>query len=719
MSTPPDSLPAPVPGSRGGAPAAGSRAADLFFNRELSWIEFNRRVLEEARETDQPLLERVKFTSIFASNLDEFFMIRVSGLRQQLQAGVTVPTADGRTPLAQLTAIRDKLEPMLETLATSWSEELLPALAEAGIRIRTWEQLDDGQRRELRDLFEREIFATLTPLAFDPGHPFPHISNLSMNLAILVREPGGGERFARVKVPGFYPRLLRVSCEEEGAATVDGAHPAGRTVDLVWMEDVVAANLDLLFPGHEIEAAYPFRVTRDADQEIEADEAGDLLTMIQENLRLRHFGSAVRLELTPETPDSLRRVLVENLGLQPYQVYAASGRLGLADVMELVELDRPDLKYEPFTPALPAAQERRGDVFATIRERDLLLYHPYDSFVPVIEFLRAAARDPDVLAIKQTLYRVGPDSPIVDALMEARANGKQVATLVELKARFDEANNIVWARALEDAGVHVVYGVMGLKTHAKLCLVVRREPGGIARYVHVSTGNYNIATARVYTDIGCFTADPGICAEAAALFNSLTGYSRGDDYEHLLVAPGNLRSGILDRIEREITRHARHGDGYLAFKMNSLVDDECIRALYRASCAGVRVELQVRGICCLRPGVPGLSENIRVTSVVGRFLEHSRLYYFRNGGDGADELFIGSADLMPRNLDHRVEVLFPVRDPARKRAVRERILRTHLQDTANARVLRADGSYGSVSAESGNPLDSQQWMIDNQGCWRE
>jgi polyphosphate kinase len=681
----------------------------LYINRELSWLKFNERVLVEALDREQPLLERAKFVSIFASNLDEFFMIRVSGLRQQLQAGVVKTTPDGMTPGEQLEAIRAELVPALEQHADCWANDIRPRLAAEEIHLLGLEELDDDQRAFVRRYFRDDVFATLTPLAVDPGHPFPHISNLSMNLAILVRDGDGFERFARVKVPGFYPRLLEIPI------------PAGQDSPghyFAWMEDVVAANLDMLFPGVEIVAAYPFRVTRDADQEIEEDEAGDLLTTIRENLRLRHFGSAVRLEITDVAPAALREVLEENLGLAPYQVYTAADRVGLTDVMELMRVERPDLKDRPFTPSVPRQLDAEADIFAVIARRDLALYQPYDSFAPVVNFVRAAAEDPNVLAIKQTLYRVGQDSPIVRALSRARDNGKQVAALVELKARFDEANNIVWARALEDAGVHVVYGVLGLKTHAKMCLVVRREPDGIKRYLHLSTGNYNATTAKVYTDIGYFTADREICSEAARLFNALTGYSRGNEYDHLLVAPGSMRREFLRRIDREIERHREHGDGYIALKMNSLVDGKCIQALYRASQAGVRVELQVRGICCLRPEVPGVSENIRVTSVVGRFLEHSRIYYFRNGGDGNDEILMGSADLMPRNLDSRVEILFPVRDEQLKVAIRDQILEVHLRDTANSQRLAADGAYSPlVAAPDGEPFDSQQWMIDRPKSW--
>ena len=686
----------------------------LYINRELSWLKFNDRVLEEAMDVGTPLLERVKFASIFASNLDEFFMIRVSGLRQQLQAGVVATPPDGMTPSEQLAAVRRILSPSLERHIATW-RTLKRELTAKGIRLLGYPELREKQQRLVRRYFREEIFPALTPLAFDPGHPFPHVSNLSMNLAILVKGAEGVERFARVKVPGLFPRLLPIPNEDSADDDRElGLTPGGSECSFVWMEDVIASNLERLFPGHEIVAAYPFRVTRDADQEIELDEAGDLLTSIEQGLRMRQFGSAVRLEITAAAPPRLREVLIENLRIAPFQVYSVRDRLGLSEVIELVDLDRPDLKELPFSPAVPTCFQTDEDIFAAIAQRDVMLYHPYDSFDPVIDFVRAAAEDPDVLAIKQTLYRVGQDSPVVDALARARENGKQVAALVELKARFDEANNIVWARALEDAGVHVVYGVVGLKTHAKLCLVVRREEVGIVNYLHASTGNYNATTARLYTDIGLFTADPKLCSEAARLFNALTGYAGGIEYEELLVAPGEMRERVLELIEREIVGHRRHGNGYLAMKMNSLVDADCIRALYRASQAGVQVDLQVRGICCLRPGLKGVSENIRVTSIVGRFLEHARLYYFRNGGD--EELLLGSADLMPRNFDNRVEVLLPMRDPEVRHGTLQQILTVHLADKVNARSLLPDGEY--VRPDGGaDTLDSQRWMIEHRGAW--
>jgi polyphosphate kinase len=690
--------------------------ASLYLNRELSWLEFNRRVLEEALDEHHPLLERVKFLSIFSSNLDEFFMIRVSGLRRQLLAGTLKTPPDGMTSAEQLAAIRRELLPELTRQSDCWHYDLLPKLNQTGIKILDFDELKRKQRKLLRRYFEREIFPVLTPLAFDPGHPFPHISNLSMNLAVVIKDPMHGERFARLKVPGTFPRLLRIPSEERAESYESLGLTEVMSNNFVWLEQVVSANLDMLFPGLEIVAAYPFRVTRDADQEIEEDEAADLLATIEESVRMRHFGSAVRLEVDNAMPEKVRDILITNLRLAPYQVYTADGPIGMADLMEMTGIDRPDLKDRPFQPAVPPALATEESIFSVIQRRNILLYHPYDSFAPVVDFVLQAARDPDVLAIKQTLYRVGPDSPIVAALMKARENGKQVAVLVELKARFDEENNIVWARSLERAGVHVVYGLVGLKTHAKICLVIRRERDGITRYVHMATGNYNGVTARIYSDIGYFTSDPALADEALHLFNALTGYSRENDYGKLLVAPGMMREHILERIEREIERHRQHGDGCLIFKMNQLVDKACIQALYRASQAGLKVELQVRGICCLRPGVPGVSENITVTSIVGRFLEHPRIFYFRNGGE--EEVLLGSADLMPRNLDRRVEQIFPVEDPHLRDALRDHILSVHLKDNVQSRRLLPDGSYERVCPQDGEPeLNSQLWMLEHRGIW--
>jgi polyphosphate kinase len=702
-------------------PRTDEKAVDLndpslYINRELSFLQFNHRVLEEALDERHPLLERVKFLSIVSSNLDEFFMIRVSGLRRQLAAGPLATPLEDMTPAEQLAAIRRELLPELDRQYDCWHYDLLPKLREAGIKVLPYDELKRKQRKLLRKHFEQEIFPALTPLAFDPGHPFPHISNLSVNLAVVINDPVQGQRFARLKVPYMFPRLLRIPSEEtaDEYQSLGLAEPTSN--NFVWLEEVIAANLEMLFPGLEIVDAYPFRVTRDADPEIEEDEAADLLIAIQESVRMRHFGSAVRLEVDNTMPEQVRDILVANLGLAPYQVYTADGPIGLADLMGLTRVNRPELKDPPFQPSSPPPLSTEENVFSVLSRHNILLYHPYDSFDPVIEFVRQAARDPDVLAIKQTLYRVGPDSPVVAALMEARENGKQVAVLVELKARFDEENNIVWARALERAGVHVVYGLVGLKTHCKLLMVVRREGDGITRYIHMSTGNYNDVTARLYSDIGFFTCDPEIGADVSDLFNALTGYSTKQEYRKLLVAPGTMRQEILDRIEREIERHQQHGDGYLAFKMNSLVDKKCIRALYRASQAGVKVDLQIRGICCLRPSLPKISENITVTSVVGRFLEHPRIYYFRNGGD--EEILLGSADLMPRNLDRRVEQLFPVEDPDLREALRDHILTVHLKDNVQSRRLLFDGSYERVHPQDKEPkLNSQLWMIEHRGIW--
>ncbi|MDH5616368.1 MAG: polyphosphate kinase 1, partial [Acidimicrobiia bacterium] len=529
-------------------------------------------------------------------------------------------------------------------------------------------------------------------------------------LAVLVNDPTRGERFAPLKVPPSFPRLLRVP-SEENADSYESLGLVETPNTFVWIEEVIAANLDLLFPGVEVQAAYPFRLTRDADVEIEEDEASDLSVAVEQGVGMRPFGSADRLEIHHDMPEWVSKMLAQNLRLAPYQVFTIEGPLGLADLMELTEVDRPDLKFEPFLPATPPPFRGANDLFLVIRQQDVLTYHPYDSFAPVVELVRQAARDPKVLAIKQTLYRVGPNSPIVDALLEARENGRQVSVLVELKARFDEENNLGWARRLEKSGVHVVYGLVGLKTHCKLLLIVRRESSGIRRYVHMSTGNYNPVTARVYTDFGFFTCDEAIASDVSELFNVLTGYAHQTEYRRLLVAPTTMRDDVAARIEREVEQHRRHGDGYIAFKMNALIDKRMIQALYRASQAGVKIDLQVRGICSLRPGVPGLSENIRVTSIVGRFLEHARIFYFRNGGD--EEMLLGSADLMPRNLNRRVEVLFPVGGRVLE-LIRDAVLFVHLTDNVQSRLLQADGTYTRLEpAPDQEPLDSQAWMLEH------
>jgi len=685
-----------------------------YINREIGWIWFNRHVLDEASDKRHPLLERVKFLSIFANNLDEFFMIRVSGLQRQVESGVLEAPPDGMSPMEQLSAIHDLLASLLAEQSRCWECDLVPAMKEEGIEIVPVSALSDEERSIMLEYFDHEIFPVLTPLAFDKSHPFPFISNLALNLAIVVRDPARKEDlFARIKVPtDLFPRIIRIPTQKR--AKKRDKQPE----KYVFLEDLVAAFLYRLFPGMEVVAAYPFRVTRDADFEIEEDEASDLLTAIEESVELRRIGSPVRVEVSSAMPSAICEMLSGKLGISRNMFYRVEPPVGMADLMQLYGLDRPELKDPPFVPAVPSSLEGDADIFAEIRKGDILLFHPYDSFSPVVSFLKQAAKDPDVLAIKMTLYRVGPNSPIVDALLEARDNGKVVAAMIELKARFDEENNIGWARALERAGVHVVYGLSGLKVHSKVCMIVRKEKEGITRYVHLGTGNYNASTSRIYTDLGLLTRDPVIGADVADLFNALTGYSRVHSYRSLLVAPVSIRKGLFERIEREIELHKKTGAGHIIFKINALVDRDCIDILYRASEAGVRVDLQVRGICCLRPGVHGLSENIKVTSIVGRFLEHPRIFYFRNGGN--EEVFLGSADLMPRNLDRRVEVIFPVNDPVIRRSIIDTILGVYLRDTVNLRILNPDGNYlrgGPLKGET--PCNAQAWLIMHRGTWHE
>ncbi|MDR1915040.1 MAG: polyphosphate kinase 1 [Synergistaceae bacterium] len=694
-----------------------SEGVSQYINRELSWVRFNRRVLDEALDKSKPLLERVKFMAIYANNLDEFFMIRVSGLIRQLRNGVVNLPPDGMTPVEQLAAIRKALMVDIKRQINFWHNDMLHDLRANGIEILEFDELKDKQRRYLDNYFKNEIFPTLTPLAFDPGHPFPHISNLSLNFALALQDEDGNELFARLKIPESFPRLIQLPTDTEDKMEKMGLRQSASVDKFIWVEDIIEANLGMLFPGMRIKDAVLFRVTRDADFEIESDEAEDLLHSIVESVDRRRFGSAVRLQISKDAPKHIREILTRNLELDPFQVYALKNPVGLSSLMQLCKLERPDLKYPPFTPANPVELSDPRGIFSAIAARDILLYHPYDSFKPVADFIREASRDPNVLAIKQTLYRTGTNSPIVEALKEACQRGKQVAALVELKARFDEENNIGWARALESAGVHVVYGLIGLKTHAKLCMVVRREKGGIRRYAHLGTGNYNAVTAGIYTDFGIFTANPEIGADVSDLFNVLTGYSKQTEYRKLLVAPKTLRREIISRINREIACHRQNGGGHMIFKLNAISDKESIDSLYRASQAGVKVDLQVRGICCLRPGVANLSENITVTSIVGRFLEHTRAFYFRNGGD--EELYLGSADLMPRNLDRRVECLYPVEDASLRRRIIDVILPVHLRDNVQCSELEPSGEYRRLTPpEGGFAMDSQLWMIDNSGMER-
>ena len=678
-----------------------------FINRELSLLEFQCRVLDEARQAQNPLLERLRFLSIVGSNLDEFFMVRVAGLKEQVAAGVLDVSRDGLTPAEQLVEIRKRASQLMDDSRSCFSRELQPLLKKNGIHVTDYQDLKTKQKRKLKRLFEELVFPILTPLAHDPGRPFPFISNLSLNLAVLVRDKKGREHFARVKVPGTIPRLVPLNSTERGKS---GRLPA--SISFTWMEQVIAAHLDALFPGMEVVESHPFRVTRSADMVIQELEAGDLLETVEVTVRRRQFGRVVRVAVSGGMPRHVREILMKNMELEKADLYTVDGPLGFSSLMAIASLEKPELRYPLFSPRQlgSTSEGTQGDgIFGEIRKRDILLYHPFDSFVPVVDFLKQAASDPRVLAIKQTLYRVGSDSPVVDALLEARDNGKQVAVLVELKARFDEASNINWARALEREGVHVVYGLPGFKTHCKVALVVRREDDGIRRYVHVATGNYNAVTAQLYTDLGMFTCDPDIGADATDLFNYLTGYSAKRRFRRLLVAPINLREEMSSLIEREV-RHQQLGkSGHLIFKMNSLVDTQMIKLLYRASQQGVRVDLLVRGICCLRPGVAGLSENIRVVSLVGRFLEHSRIYLFRNGGNL--EIYLGSADLMPRNIDSRVEALAPVSDSNLIAELCE-ILEVQLADNANAALLQADGTYTRVEAATTPVLDSHQYFID-------
>ncbi|HYM40961.1 MAG TPA: polyphosphate kinase 1 [Thermoplasmata archaeon] len=688
----------------------------LYVNPNVARIRFMERVLEEAEDSIPPLLERTKFLAILGSNLDEMFMVRIAELRRLAHAGSTIAMADGLTPTQTLAEVRREILPLLARGSDCWRTSLLPGLMAGGVRILTHDELDRPEQRRLRAYFQDNIYPVLTPLAVDPGHPFPHISNLSVNLAVVLRDPKRGQQFARIKVPNVFPRFLPLPRGRRAlpaAGTPAGVEPH----EFIWIEEAIAANLDTLFPGLAVDTVYPFRVTRDASMDTKDAEAEDLLTVVEETVDRRAFGPAIRLEMTNAPPGNpVRELLTRHLGLEPEDVYETPGPLGKVDLWELTRLNRPDLKLPPIEPVTPPFLQAGEPVVDVLRRRDVLLYHPYESFSPVVDFIRQASRDPQVVAIKQTLYRIDRNSPIVAALLEARENGKQVAVLVELKARFDEEKNIAWARTLEKAGVHVTYGILGLKAHAKVCLVVRREGDRIARYVHVGTGNYNTETARMYADIGFLTSRPDFGADATELFNALTGYARKPRYRALLVAPGALRRAFLNRIEREIRRHRRRGDGYLAFKMNALEDKECIQALYRASRAGVRIDLQVRGFCCLRPGIPGVSDNITVISVVGRFLEHARIYYFHNGGN--EEILLGSADMMPRNLDRRVEQLFPIEDPTIRTAIRDRILAVHLVDNVKARWMQPDGKYVRLHPAPGYPeTDSQRWMADHAGVW--
>jgi polyphosphate kinase len=672
-----------------------------FFNREISWLAFNERVLEEAFDPIRPPLERLKFLCIFATNLDEFFMIRVAGLKHQIRASVAELSPDGLSPFEQIRLINARVREMVTRYGTCFREEVLPGLGRHGIVFRPYLELAPEQREGLDRYFASEVFPVLTPLAVDPGHPFPHLLNLGLNLALVLepmRQVDSEPLFAVLQVPSVLPRLVPLKDGRPGH-------------QFVLLEEIMAQHAAELFPGYRVRHCFPFRVTRDADLTIAEMEADDLLQTVEQSLRSRDRGAAVRLEVPADAPAELVDGLGVDLGLHRNDIYRVNGPLNMSDFMRMTDLDYPALKETPFTPRA-FVREKGESFFARIRAGDVLLHHPYDSFDPVVELITQAAEDPRVLAIKQTLYRTsGGDSPIVRALARAAQNGKQVTALVELKARFDEKANIRWARALEDAGVHVVYGLIGLKTHCKVALVVRKEDDGIRRYVHLGTGNYNPRTARIYTDLGLITCRPEIGADASQLFNLLTGYSSFESWRKMMVAPHGMRERFQLFVSREI-EHAKAGrPGRIVAKMNSLVDAKMINALYEASAAGVSIDLIVRGICCLRPGVAGLSDNIRVISIVGRFLEHERIYYFCN--NGAEEVYLGSADWMDRNFDRRVETIFPIEDPTLRERIVTQVLSLNLVDNVGARDLAPDGTYKRRSPAGAEPICAQELFLAN------
>ncbi|MGE0447029.1 MAG: polyphosphate kinase 1 [Vicinamibacterales bacterium] len=673
----------------------------LYINRELSWLEFNQRVLAQALDPAHPLLERVKFLAINANNLDEFFMIRVSTTQKRLREGIEEIAPDGLNTEQQLEGMRARAQRMLQDQAACW-EQLRGLLAKERIAFLEPAEWSTEIKDFLDGYFSREICPVLTPLAFDPGHPFPFISNLSQNFAVVVRH-GGRTKFARVKVPDVLPRFV----------PIPEALTRERGLTFAFVEDVIRANMQELFPGAQVKSAHLFRIVRDADLELQIAEAeaDDLLETVDKSLRQLRRGALSLLEAESDTPPRVLRILAENFEAEEDIVRKTPDRLGFSDWMELMTIHRPELKDAPFSaPSVWRSDEDPEVIFDHLRYQDVLVHHPFEAFSSVEGFLRAAVKDPHVVAIKMTLYRIGANSPLIDLLIEAAESGKQVAVLVELKARFDERNNIIWARRLESHGIHVVYGFADLKTHAKLCLVVRQEPDGMRRYVHTSTGNYNPQTAKVYTDLGLFTADPDIVADASDIFNALTGYSNQKEFRSMFVGPVQMRARLAELISRE-AEHARAGrPARMIVKVNAITDDQMIRVLYRASQAGVQMDLLVRGICSLRPGVPGVSETIAVRSIVGRFLEHSRIYWFLNGGD--EEMYIGSADLMERNLDRRVETLVPVRDSEIRHHLRHVVLDAYLRDTDRAMLLDSTGHYERATTGPGG-FNAQQFLLQH------
>jgi polyphosphate kinase len=689
-------------------PAATSPAVenplpdDRYLNRELSWLDFNARVLALAADTSLPLLERAKFLAIFASNLDEFYMVRVAGLKRRDEMGLSVRSADGLSPREQLRRINERTQQIADRHAHVFLDSVRPALADEGVVIVTWNELDDDERSRLSTYFHEQVFPVLTPLAVDPAHPFPFVSGLSLNLAITVKHPDdGGQHFARVKVPDNVDRFVELARRESSSDVVR----------FLPMEELIAAFLSVLFPGLEVVEHHAFRITRNADFEVEEDRDEDLLQALERELARRRFGSPVRLEVSDDMTESMLELLLRELDVDPGDVIEVPGLLDLSSLWQIYGVDRPALKDPPFVPATPPAfgeRETPKSIFSTLRDGDVLVHHPYDSFSTTVQrFIEQAAADPNVLAIKQTLYRTSGDSPIVNALIDAAEAGKQVVALVEIKARFDEQANIKWARALEQAGVHVVYGLIGLKTHCKTCLVVRREGSTIRRYCHIGTGNYNPKTARLYEDVGLLTAAPDIGADLTDLFNSLTGYSRKESYRNLMVAPYGVRKGIIERIEREIAATRDGAQGRIRMKANALVDEQVIDALYRASQAGVKVEVVVRGICALKPGADGYSDNIVVRSILGRFLEHSRIIHFR----AIDEFWIGSADMMHRNLDRRVEVMAQVKDP-RLAAQLNDVFESAMDPATRCWELGTDGHWTALPSAGETVRDHQVSLME-------
>ena len=672
------------------------------FNQDLMQLEFFRRVLEEATNKSVPLLERLKFISVFASNLDEFFMVRVSGIKEMLEIENIQPMPGELTPPEQLREIRKRVLPMLELHSRCLREEVLPGLQQQGVEIAPYASLSKREKQELAKYFTKNVFLVLTPQSVDPAHPFPYMSNLSLNIGLTVERDGEEIRFVRIKVPPVIPRLVPLG--KEGSR-------------FVLLEEIIAANVQSLFPHMQLSEGYLFRVTRDADVEIRDDKAADLLALIKESLRERRFGLPVRLEVAATMPSEMVEYLTQSLDITPDDVYTIDGILNVPDLMSLYGLDRPDLKEKPLQATVPSMLRRKESIFDSIKRQDQLLHHPYTSFNAVTDFIHQAAHDPQVLAIKICLYRTGQNSPIPKSLIEASERGKQVTAVVEIKARFDEANNIEWANRLAESGIHVIYGHLGLKTHGKLALVVRREDAGLQTYVHIATGNYNPSTARLYTDLGLLTTNPEIGDDATDVFNFLTGFSMQKEYTRLMVAPVNLRERMLALIERE-TEHAKAGrEARITAKVNRLTDLEIIEALYRASQAGVLIDLIVRGACMVRPGVAGLSQTINVRSIVGRFLEHSRIFYFQNGGD--EEIYIGSADWMTRNLNRRVEVVVPVLDHQLRKYLKETVLGAYLRDNVQARILNAEGTYDVPEVGPGEKLFNSQIYFEGDNSFPE